>query len=56
MIEITDQSVPALPNESIVQSDGLNYIFIQASSSETRRFTVKKIPVKKSIEGKVAQR
>ncbi|MES2419098.1 MAG: efflux RND transporter periplasmic adaptor subunit [Bacteroidota bacterium] len=49
MIETTNQSVSALPNESIVQSDGMDYIFIQTSSSE-KGFTFKMIPVKKGIE------
>jgi len=50
MIETTNQSVPALPNEAIVQSDGLDYIFIQTASSDTKGSAFKMIPVKKGIE------
>lgn len=50
MIETTNQTVPSLPNESIVQSDGMDYIFIQTTSSETKEFMFKMIPVKKGIE------
>jgi len=50
MIETTDQSVPALPNEAIVQSDGLDYIFIQTTSSGAKGSTFKMILVKKGIE------
>ncbi|WP_131538581.1 efflux RND transporter periplasmic adaptor subunit [Pedobacter nototheniae] len=50
MIEMTNQTVPSLPNESIVQSDGMDYIFIQPPSSKTKEFMFKMIPVKKGIE------
>jgi len=50
LIATTNQSVPALPSEAIVQSDGLDYIFIQTVASATKGLTFKMIPVKKGIE------
>lgn len=56
MIETTNQSVSALPNESIVQSDGMDFIFIQISSSDSKGATFKMIPIKKVSSRKDIQR
>jgi len=50
LIATTNDSVPALPAEAIVQSDGLDYIFIETAFTEGKGFTFKMIPVKKGIE------
>ncbi|RAJ28114.1 efflux RND transporter periplasmic adaptor subunit [Pedobacter cryoconitis] len=49
LIATTYQSVPSLPADAIVQSDGVDYIFIQTAAG-TKGFTFKMIPVKKGIE------
>lgn len=50
LIAATDQTVPALPTQAIVQSDGIDYIFVQTSSSQTKGSTFKMIPIKKGME------
>ncbi|WP_113663406.1 efflux RND transporter periplasmic adaptor subunit [Pedobacter nanyangensis] len=49
MIETTGQSVPSLPNDAIIQADGMDYIFVQIGADQNG-FTFKMIPVKKGIE------
>lgn len=48
-IEKTTDSVPVLPNESIVQSEGKDYIFIQTSQSD-KGYSYKMVPVRKGIQ------
>jgi cobalt-zinc-cadmium efflux system membrane fusion protein len=49
LIETTTDNVPALPLESIVQSEGKDYIFIQTDTAQNK-FTFKMIPVVKGLE------
>lgn len=47
-IEKTTDSVPVLPNESIVQSEGKDYIFIQTAQSD-KGYSYKMVPVRRGI-------
>lgn len=48
-ISTANDSLPALPTEAVVQSEGKDYIFIQTSQSG-QGYTFKMVPVKKGIQ------
>ena len=49
LISVTDEEVPAVPSEAIVNADGNDYLFIQ-TKNETNGYIFKMIPVKRGIE------
>ncbi|MHB1179505.1 MAG: efflux RND transporter periplasmic adaptor subunit [Daejeonella sp.] len=49
LISVTDEEVPAVPGEAIVNTDGSDYLFIQ-TKNETNGYTFKMIPIKRGIE------
>lgn len=48
-IERATDSVPVLPSEAIVQSEGKDYIFVQTALSD-KGYTYKMVPVKRGIQ------
>lgn len=49
LISVTDEEVPAVPSEAIVNANGNDYLFIQ-TKNETNGYIFKMIPVKRGIE------